>query len=184
MAQVWLVTGSSRGLGRAIVEAGLAAGNKVLAAARSIDSLADLSKRYGDQVKLFALDVTDEGAAANAVKTAIDLFGSLDVVINNAGYGNLSSIEDTPLSEFRAQIETNLFGTIVRVGSIAGQYCVNLGLYLGLLLLKGSYPVFHVGRRKQYDLFQVTQDQFESGFRADERLCLEVFDPLHGAFRA
>jgi NAD(P)-dependent dehydrogenase (short-subunit alcohol dehydrogenase family) len=112
MAQVWLVTGSSRGLGRAIVEAGLAAGNKVLATARGIESLADLSERYGDQVKLFALDVTDE-AAANAVMSAIDLFGSLDVVINNAGYGNLSSIEDTPLSEFRAQIETNLFGKII-----------------------------------------------------------------------
>ena len=113
MAQVWLVTGSSRGLGRAIVEAGLAAGNKVLATARGIESLADLPERYGEQVKLFALDVTDEAAAANAVKTAIDLFGSLDVVINNTGYGNLSSIEDTPLSEFRAQIETNLFGTII-----------------------------------------------------------------------
>jgi NAD(P)-dependent dehydrogenase (short-subunit alcohol dehydrogenase family) len=113
MAQVWLVTGSSRGLGRAIVEAGLAAGNMVLATARSIESLGDLSERYGNQVKLFALDVTDEAAAANAVVSAIDLFGSLDVVINNAGYGNLSSIEDTPLSEFRAQIETNLFGTII-----------------------------------------------------------------------
>src|SRR6202021_2112980 len=112
MAQVWLITGSSRGLGRAIVEAGLAAGNKVLATARGIESLADLPGRYEDQVKLFALDVTDEAAAANSVKTAIDLFGSLDVVINNAGYGNLSSIEDTPLSEFRAQIDTNLFGTI------------------------------------------------------------------------
>jgi NAD(P)-dependent dehydrogenase (short-subunit alcohol dehydrogenase family) len=109
MAQVWLVTGSSRGLGRAIVEAGLAAGNKVLATARDIESLTELSERYGDQVKLFALDVTD----ANAVKTAIDVFGLLDVVINNAGYGNLSSVEDTPLSEFRAQIETNLFGTII-----------------------------------------------------------------------
>ena len=57
MAQVWLVTGSSRGLGRAIVEAGLAAGHKVLATARGIESLADLPERYGDQVKLFALDV-------------------------------------------------------------------------------------------------------------------------------
>src|ERR1700723_1820209 len=113
MAQVWLATGSSRGLGRAIVEAGLAAGNKVLATARDIKSLADLSERYGDQVKLFAMDVTDEAAAANAVKGAVGVFGSLDVVINNAGYGNLSSVEDTPLSEFRAQIETNLFGTIM-----------------------------------------------------------------------
>jgi NAD(P)-dependent dehydrogenase (short-subunit alcohol dehydrogenase family) len=70
MAQVWLVTGSSRGLGRAIVEAGLAAGNKVLATARDIKSLADLSERYGDLVKLFAMDVTDEAAAANAVMAA------------------------------------------------------------------------------------------------------------------
>src|SRR5580658_10088659 len=74
MAQVWLVTGSSRGLGRAIVEAGLAAGNKVLATARGVESLAELPKRYGDQVKLFALDVTDEAAAANAVKTAINIW--------------------------------------------------------------------------------------------------------------
>src|SRR5271155_2780428 len=85
MAQVWLVTGSSRGLGRAIVEAGLAAGNGVLATARDTKSLADLSERYGDQVKLFAMDVTDQAAAANAVMAAIDLFGSLDVVINNFG---------------------------------------------------------------------------------------------------
>src|ERR1700728_1907833 len=81
MAQVWLVTGSSRGLGRAIVEAGLAAGNKVLATARDIKSMADLSERHGDQVKLFAMDVTDEAAAANAVMAAVDVFGSLDVVI-------------------------------------------------------------------------------------------------------
>src|SRR5258705_7492515 len=113
MAQVWLVTGSSRGLGRAIVEAGLAAGNKVLATARGIESLADLSERYGDQVKLVAMDVTDEAAAANAVISAVDVFCSLDVVIKNAGYCNLLSVENTPLSEFRAQIETKPFWTII-----------------------------------------------------------------------
>jgi|SRR5580692_5453916 NADP-dependent 3-hydroxy acid dehydrogenase YdfG len=80
MAQVWLVTGSSRDLGRAIVEAGLAAGNRVLATARDVKSLADLSERYGHQVKLFGMDVTDEAAAANAVMAAVDVFGSLDVV--------------------------------------------------------------------------------------------------------
>src|ERR1700734_1627206 len=112
MSQVWLVTGSSRGLGRAIVEASLAAGNKVMATARNTESPNDLSDRYGNQVKLFALDVTDESAAAAAVKTAVDTFGSLDVVVNNAGYGNLSSVEDTPMSDFRAQIETNLLSTL------------------------------------------------------------------------
>jgi NAD(P)-dependent dehydrogenase (short-subunit alcohol dehydrogenase family) len=113
MTQVWFVTGSSRGLGRAIVEAGLAAGYKVLATARDTASLRDLSERYGGQVKLFALDVTDETMAAAGVRAAIDAFGSLDVVINNAGYGNLSSVEDTMMEDFRAQIETNLFGTII-----------------------------------------------------------------------
>src|SRR6202167_2630737 len=108
-----LVTGSSRGLGRAIVEASLAARNKVMATARNTESLNDLSDRYGNQVKLFALDVTDESAATAAVKTVFGAFGSLEVVINNAGYGNLSSVEDTPMSDFRAQIETNLFGTII-----------------------------------------------------------------------
>src|SRR5258708_3692378 len=113
MAQVWLVTGSSRGLGRAIVETGLAAGNKVLATARNTKPLADLSERYGDRVKLFAMDVTDEAAAANAVMAAVGVFGSLDVVINNAGYGNLSSVENTPLSEIPAQIETKPFWTLI-----------------------------------------------------------------------
>src|ERR1700745_4189236 len=106
MAQVWLVTGSSRGLGRAIVEAGIAAGNKVLATARDVKSLHDLSERHSDQIKLFALDVTDESAAASAVKAAIDAFGSLDVVINNAGYGNLSSLYETPTHNFRRQSKT------------------------------------------------------------------------------
>src|SRR5258706_6019529 len=59
------------------------------------------------------MDVTAEEEAANAVLGSFDEFGSLDMVINNGGYGNLSSVEDTPLSEFRAQIETNLFGTII-----------------------------------------------------------------------
>src|SRR5258708_8139365 len=113
MAQVWLVTGSSRGLGHAIVEAGLAAGNKVLATARDIKSLADLSERYGDQVKLFAMVVTDEAAVANAVMAALDVFGSMDFVINNAGYGNLSSVEDTLLSKFPDHTQTNLFVTII-----------------------------------------------------------------------
>ncbi|HEY0757707.1 MAG TPA: SDR family NAD(P)-dependent oxidoreductase [Acidisarcina sp.] len=113
MAQVWLVTGSSRGLGRSIVEAGLAAGHHILATARNTETLSDLPQRYQNQVKLFALDVTGESAASRAVETAVDAFGSLDVVINNAGYGNLSSVEDTSISGFRAQIETNLFGTII-----------------------------------------------------------------------
>jgi NAD(P)-dependent dehydrogenase (short-subunit alcohol dehydrogenase family) len=112
MSQIWLITGSSRGLGKALAEAVLAAGHKLVATARNPAHLSDLVERYGDQVRAVALDVTDEHAANNAVRAAIDAFGKLDVLANNAGYGDVGSIEDTPLADFRAQIETNLFGVI------------------------------------------------------------------------
>src|SRR6202008_4259206 len=110
MAQVWLITGSARGLGRAIAEAVLAAGDKLIATARNPQQLSDLVERYGDQVRAVALDVTDEGAAMAAVQLAVDVFGRLDMLVNNAGYGNLAAIEDTTIQDFRAQLETNLFG--------------------------------------------------------------------------
>jgi NAD(P)-dependent dehydrogenase (short-subunit alcohol dehydrogenase family) len=112
MQQVWLITGSSRGLGRALAEAVLAAGHQLVATARDPAQLADLVARYGDHVRAVALDVTDARAAATAIVAAIDAFGRLDVLVNNAGYGNVGSIEDTSLADFRAQIETNLFGVI------------------------------------------------------------------------
>ncbi len=112
-SQVWLITGSSRGLGRALAEAVLAAGHQLVATARNPAQLADLVRRYGSQVRAVALDVTDEQAAEDAIKTAIAAFGRLDVLVNNAGYGDISSIEDTSLADFRAQIETNLFGVII-----------------------------------------------------------------------
>lgn len=112
MRQVWLITGSSRGLGRALAEAVLAAGHSLIATARNPEHLADLVESHGDQVRAVALDVTDPSDAAAAIQTAIDAFGRLDVLVNNAGYGDVGSIEDTSLADFRAQIETNLFGVI------------------------------------------------------------------------
>jgi NAD(P)-dependent dehydrogenase (short-subunit alcohol dehydrogenase family) len=112
MAKVWLITGSSRGLGRALADAVLAAGHKLVATARDPAHLADLVERHGDQVRTLALDVTDPHAAGNAIAAAVDAFGRLDVLVNNAGYGNIGSIEDTRLEDIRAQIETNLFGVI------------------------------------------------------------------------
>src|ERR1700733_7337643 len=112
MSQVWLITGSSRGLGRALADAVLAAGHKLVATARNPAQLADLIERYGDQVRTVALDVTSEQAGVDAVAVATKAFGRLDVLVNNAGYGDISPIEDTRLDEFRAQIETNLFGVI------------------------------------------------------------------------
>lgn len=113
MQQRWLITGSSRGLGRALSEAVLDAGHLLVATARDPSSLSDLVERHGDAVRTAALEVSDPVAAQAAVQLAVDSFGRLDVVVNNAGYGNVSSIEDTDLTDFRRQIETNLFGTII-----------------------------------------------------------------------
>ena len=91
MSRVWLITGSSRGLGRALAEAVLAAGRKLVATARNPAQLADLVERYGDQVSAVALDVTNEQAPARSVVLATEAFGRLDVLVNNAGYGDISS---------------------------------------------------------------------------------------------
>src|ERR1700757_1632969 len=112
MPQVFFLTGSSRGLGRQIAEATLAAGHRLVATARQPDSLADLVDRYGTQILPVALDVTDPAGAAMAVATGTKAFGHLDVVINNAGYANLASVEDITLADFRAQVDANLFGVV------------------------------------------------------------------------
>jgi NAD(P)-dependent dehydrogenase (short-subunit alcohol dehydrogenase family) len=113
MSQRWLITGSSRGLGRALAEAVLAAGHRLVATARDPGGLVDLAERHGDAVRLVALDVTDPRAAARAVAVAVEAFGGLDVVVNNAGYGDIGSVEDTSLEDFRKQIDANLFGAII-----------------------------------------------------------------------
>jgi NAD(P)-dependent dehydrogenase (short-subunit alcohol dehydrogenase family) len=110
--KVWLITGSSRGLGRAIAEAVLVKGGRLLATARKTEALNDLVERFGNRVVTFPLDVADAEAAGEAVKMAVSRFGRLDVLVNNAGYGTVGPIEDTSIEEFRAQIETNLLGTI------------------------------------------------------------------------
>jgi NAD(P)-dependent dehydrogenase (short-subunit alcohol dehydrogenase family) len=113
MSQRWLITGSTRGIGRALAGAVLDAGHRLVATAREPACLSGLVDRYGDAVRIASLDVTDQAAAEAAVRVAVDSFGGLDVLVNNAGYGNVNSVEDTALDDFREQIETNLFGTII-----------------------------------------------------------------------
>ncbi|WP_109126019.1 oxidoreductase [Dyella sp. C11] len=113
MTQRWLITGCSRGLGRALAEAVLQAGHCLVATARDPSQLDDLVRQHGDRVRAVPLDVVDAMEAAEAIQTAVDAFGGLDVLVNNAGYGNINAIEDTSIEEFRQQIDTNLFGTII-----------------------------------------------------------------------
>src|ERR1700681_3915636 len=108
MSKVWLITGASRGLGRAFTEAVLEAGDRVVATARNPEQLVELQGRYSGKIRTVALDVTNEAQAKAAFEAAIASFGVLDVLVNNAGYGYVCPVEDTPLTDFRAQIETNL----------------------------------------------------------------------------
>jgi NAD(P)-dependent dehydrogenase (short-subunit alcohol dehydrogenase family) len=108
--QVWFITGSSRGFGRALVQAALEAGDQVVATARRPEQLKDFTDKYGDQVLALPLDVTDPGAVRAAVEAGVERFARLDVVVNNAGYANLAPIETDGYEDFRAQFETNFWG--------------------------------------------------------------------------
>jgi NAD(P)-dependent dehydrogenase (short-subunit alcohol dehydrogenase family) len=112
MSKVWLVTGSASGLGRNIAEAVLAAGDRLIATARDPHRLDDLVKKYGDQVRTAPLDVADEAAAYAAVQVAVDAFGRVDVVVNNAGYGDMAPFEQLSSERFKALIDTNFYGVV------------------------------------------------------------------------
>jgi NAD(P)-dependent dehydrogenase (short-subunit alcohol dehydrogenase family) len=112
MAKVWLVTGSASGLGRSIADAVLASGDWLVATARDPHRLVDLVEQYGAQVRTAPLDVTDEAATSAAVQVAIDAFGRLDVVVNNAGYGDIAPFEQLSPERFKALMDTNFYGVV------------------------------------------------------------------------
>ena len=112
MSKVWLVTGSASGLGRNIAEAVLESGDRLVATARDPRRLQDLTERYGDQVRTASLDVADENAAYAAVQVAMDAFGRLDVVVNNAGYGDVAPFEQLSPERFKAVVDTNFYGVV------------------------------------------------------------------------
>jgi len=112
MAKVWLITGSGNGLGRDIAEAALAAGDNVVAGARRTEELAPLVAQYGQRVKPVTLEVRDEVAAKAAVQLAVDTFGRLDVLVNNAGYGQIAPFEQISAEDFQAVVDTCFYGVV------------------------------------------------------------------------
>lgn len=111
-SKVWFITGTSKGFGRVWAEAALERGDAVVATARDVSTLDALVERYGDDVLTLPLDVTDKAAVDAAVQAAIDRFGHLDVVVNNAGYGLFGAVEEVSEEQARAQLETNFFGAL------------------------------------------------------------------------
>jgi NAD(P)-dependent dehydrogenase (short-subunit alcohol dehydrogenase family) len=111
-SKVWFITGTSRGFGREWAVAALRRGDRVVGTARDPGTLSDLVSEFGDAVLPMALDVTDRDAAFDTVRRAHEHFGRLDVVVNNAGYGQFGMVEELSEQEAREQIETNLFGAL------------------------------------------------------------------------
>src|SRR4051794_784422 len=111
-SKTWFITGTSRGFGREWAAAALERGDKVVATARDPQTLEGLAVQHGDKVLPLALDVTDREAVFDAVRRGHEHFGALDIVVNNAGYGQFGMIEELSEQEARDQIETNLFGAL------------------------------------------------------------------------
>ena len=111
-SRVWLITGTSSGFGRRLAEAALAHGDRVVATARRPESLDDLVARDPDRVLAVALDVTDSAQIASAVEAALDRFGRIDVLVNNAGHGSVGAVEEIDLGDLRRLMETMFFGPV------------------------------------------------------------------------
>lgn len=111
-SKVWFITGSSRGFGRVWAEAALERGDKVAATARQLASIADLKEKYGTSVLTLELDVTNANQVKEAVEQAYTHFGRLDIVLNNAGYSLVGTIEEASAAEIRLLYETNVLGPV------------------------------------------------------------------------
>jgi len=110
--KTWFITGTSRGFGREWAAAALERGDRVAGTARDPSTLDDLKEKHGDALLALGLDVTNRGAVFETVKQAQERFGGLDIVVNNAGYGQFGMIEELSEQDARDQIETNLFGAL------------------------------------------------------------------------
>ncbi|QWW72463.1 SDR family NAD(P)-dependent oxidoreductase [Rhizobium sp. WYJ-E13] len=110
--KVWFITGASRGLGKTWAQAALDRGDSVVAAVRDLESVADLKAKHGERVLPVKLDVTNAAEAANAVQSALDHFGRIDVLINNAGYCLAGALEEVDEADARKLFDTNLLGAL------------------------------------------------------------------------
>jgi NAD(P)-dependent dehydrogenase (short-subunit alcohol dehydrogenase family) len=203
--KVWFITGTSRGFGREWSIAALERGDKVAATARDISTLDDLVEKYGDAIFPIALDVTDRDADVAAVAAAHEKFGRLDIVVNNAGYGQFGLIEELSEDEVRAQFETNVYGAlwitqaalpylreqksghIIQVSSIGGITAFpNIGIYNAS---KWALEGFSQALAAEVSYFNIFVTLVEpGGFSTDwggasakHATALEAYAPVHAA---
>ncbi|MCZ8381471.1 oxidoreductase [Mycobacterium sp. CPCC 205372] len=136
----WLITGCSTGIGREIARVALENGHSVVVTARRAEAVADFAGTFGDRAVPVALDVTDKGQIAAAVAAADDAFGGVDVLVNNAGYGYMSAVEEGDDAEVRKLFDTNYFGAVDMIKAVLpqmrarrGGHIVNISSMTGLV---------------------------------------------------
>lgn len=208
MAKIIFITGASRGFGKIWAEAFLKRGDKVVATARNTDTLNDLVITYGDAILPLQLDVNNHDAVFTAVETAKQRFGTIDVLINNAGFGLFGTIEETTEQEARAQIETNVFGLlwatqavlpvmraqghghIVQVSSVLGITTLPiLGLYNASKFAVEGLSETLAAEVKDFGIkvSLVEPNGFSTdwaGASAISTTPMEIYDPIRAAFQA
>ncbi|MGO9925242.1 MAG: oxidoreductase [Mycobacterium sp.] len=114
----WLITGCSTGLGRSLAEAVIGAGHNAVVTARDSAKVTDLADTAPERVLAVALDVTNAEQVASAVRQAEERFGSIDVLVNNAGYGYRAAVEEGEDADVRALFETHFFGTVAMIKAV------------------------------------------------------------------
>jgi NADP-dependent 3-hydroxy acid dehydrogenase YdfG len=182
--KVWFITGASRGFGRIWTEAALMRGDKVAATARQLESIADLRVKYGENVLILELDVTQPGQAKKAVEQAHSHFGRLDIVLNNAGYALVGTIEEATAEDIRALYETNIIGPVAVIQAVlpllreqGGGHILGTSSNIGLVTLpvigyyassKWAFEAIHESLAEEVKPFGIKITLIEPGAYATE----------------
>jgi NADP-dependent 3-hydroxy acid dehydrogenase YdfG len=182
--KVWFITGASRGFGRVWADAALKRGDKVAATARKLESIADLKEKYGENVLTLALDVTNHEQVKTAIEKAHAHFGRLDIVLNNAGYSLVGTIEEASADDIRAMYETNVLGPVAVIqaalpllraqgyghilGTSSGLGHVTLPVIGYYCSSKWAFEAIHESLAKEVEAFGIKVTIIEPGAYATE----------------
>jgi len=182
--KVWFITGASRGFGRIWTDAALKRGDKVAATARKLASIADLKEKYGENVLTLELDVTKPDQVNEAVTQAHTHFGRLDIVVNNAGYSLVGTIEEASANDVRALYDTNIFGPLAVIQAVlpllrkqGGGHILGVSSSLGHVTMpaigyycssKWAFEAIHESLAAEVNPFGVKVTMIEPGAYATE----------------
>jgi short-subunit dehydrogenase len=181
-AQTWLITGASKGFGLELVLHLLDNGHRVVATSRNIDALKSLSDQYSDQLLPLTMQVTDEADVQEKIALAIAHFGSIDVLVNNAGYGLFGTMEELSMKEIRDMYDVNVFGVILVSRALLPHFRKNKsGTILNIASVAGSYTGASLGL---YSSTKAAVIQFTEALKAEvQEFGIEVCAVCPGGFR-